>query len=265
MIERILVVNDDGIDSEGVGIAEHIARALAPDVWVVAPDRECSGASASLAHADPVRFEMRAPQRFAIAGRPVDCVLIALHHLMADAPPDLILSGVNRGQNLAEDMTYSGTVGAIKQGLISGIRSIALSQAIKRLDKIFWETAQHYAPDLIRRLIEKGLPKHIALNINFPPVAPSDVAGFAITYQGRREHPLFKMSPPRTDMRGRPYCWLAFEHHLTAPEIGSDLHAVHNGRISVTPIQLDSTDHAAREQLRRDHLGAADFAHQAEA
>ena len=146
MIKRILIVNDDGIDSEGLRIAERIARQIADDVWVAAPDRECSGASASLSFSDPIRFEARAPQRFAIFGRPVDCVMIALYHLMADKPPDLILSGVNRGQNIAEDLTYSGTVGAMKQGLISGVLSIALSQAIDRPDKIFWETAAHYAP-----------------------------------------------------------------------------------------------------------------------
>ena len=260
MIGRILIVNDDGIDSEGLQIAERIAAQLADDVWVVAPDRECSGASASLSFSDPVRFEQRGRQRFAIFGRPVDCVMIALYHLMADKRPDLILSGVNRGQNIAEDLTYSGTVAGAKQGLISGILSMALSQAIDRPNKIFWETAAHFAPDLIRRLLQKGMPRNIALNINFPARAPEEVEGFAITHQGRRDRPLFKMAA-REDPRGRSYCWLDFERYLSVPKIGSDLHAVQSSRISITPIQLDWTDHAAYEKLRHDHLDEMDFDH----
>ena len=241
MIKRILLVNDDGIDAEGLAVGRRIAQSLCDDVWVVAPNRERSGSGCSLSFQDPIRLEQRDEQTFSIDGTPVDCVMVALHHLMIDKKPDLIISGVNHGQNIAEDLIYSGTVSGAMQGLIADCFSVALSQAFGMSGKpqLQWETAEHYAPKIIKTMVEtqtKG-----AFNINFPDRTIGDVEGVAMTHQGRREFPLLRMIA-RTDPRNRPYYWMGFNRHLFVPEEGSDIHAVYGGKISITPLQLNWTD-----------------------
>ncbi len=240
---RILVTNDDGIHAPGLEACANIARALSKDVWIVAPESDQSGVSHSLSLNDPLRLRAIEGKRFAVKGTPTDCVIMAVRHLLAEQKPDLILSGVNRGMNLAEDVTYSGTVAAAMEGTVLGIPSVALSQCLgpeRRGDDAF-STAEAHAPGIIRKILKEGIPAGRLVNINFPAVDADEVAGLQVTVQGRRDQELLKIDP-RHDGRGNPYYWIAFHRRKwTSPE-GTDLGAVENKFISVTPLRIDLTD-----------------------
>ena len=180
---RILVTNDDGIHSPGLTVAETIAKSLSDDVWIVAPENEQSGASHSLTLASPLRLRKIAEKCFAVSGTPTDCVMMAALQILKNQPPDLVLSGVNWGSNLADDVTYSGTIAGAMEGCALGIRSIAMSQAYDEegRDKIDWSPGELHGPALIRRLLEAGWPDGTLININFPgcPAAESYSEGMA--------------------------------------------------------------------------------------
>ncbi len=241
---RILVTNDDGIHAPGLAIAEAIARELSSDIWVVAPESDQSGVSHSLSLNDPLRLRQADERRFAVKGTPTDCVIMAVRHLMNEALPDLVISGVNRGQNAADDVTYSGTVAAAMEGTILGIPSIALSQAYRgpvKRDEIPWACAQEHAPGVIRKVLAEGIPQGVLVNINFPACRPADVRGVAVSVQGRRDQAMLRIDP-RLDGRGNPYFWVAFTREPFALHAGTDLAALDDNRISVTPLRLDLTD-----------------------
>ena len=180
---RILITNDDGIHAPGLVAAEKIARALADDVWIVAPETEQSGASHSLTLALPLRLREIDARRFAVTGTPTDCVMMACAHVMKDSPPTLILSGVNRGSNLADDVTYSGTIAGAMEGCALGIPSIALSQSYGWTENagVNWSSATTCGPPLIRRLVEIGWPQDVLMNVNFPDCAGGESAAVEIT------------------------------------------------------------------------------------
>jgi 5'-nucleotidase len=249
---RILCTNDDGIHATGLGVLERVARQFSDDVWVVAPEIEQSGASRALTLTAPVRVRAAGPKRFAVSGTPTDCVLLAVHELVEGARPDLLLSGVNRGQNIAEDVTLSGTIAGAIQGMQLGIPSIALSQSkgLRSDGAIAWDTAESHAPAVISTLLEVGWPAEVVMNVNFPDVAPEQVAGVEVTRQGRRDQHIV-YADKRTDLRGETYFWLGFRGRPSAPPDGTDLAAVYAGRISVTPLHLELTDMLAAERLRR--------------
>ena len=241
---RILITNDDGIHAPGLSVCEEIARALSDDVWIVAPETDQSGVSHSLSLNDPLRLRKVADRHFAVKGTPTDCVIMGVRHIMADRLPDLLLSGVNRGQNVAEDVTYSGTIAGAMEGTILGVPSIALSQAygVNTREKPYWETTLKHGPDLIRRVLQEGIPRDVLINVNFPDCPPQDVKGIAVTMQGKRDQELLRIDA-RHDGRGNPYYWLAFARKpRPAAADGTDLAAVGNGRISVTALRLDLTD-----------------------
>jgi 5'-nucleotidase len=241
---RILLTNDDGIHAPGLGILEKIAGGLSDDIWVVAPETDQSGVSHSLSLNDPLRLREVGPRHFAVKGTPTDCVIMAVRHVIEGGAPDLVLAGVNRGQNVAEDVTYSGTIAGAIEGTILGIPSIALSQAygLTTRQNPHWETAMRYGPDLIRRVLAEGMPRDVLVNINFPDCAPDQIKGVAVTTQGKRDQDLLRIEP-RLDGRGNPYFWLAFaRRERSEPAGGTDLSAVANNRISVTPLRLDLTD-----------------------
>lgn len=240
---RILVTNDDGIHAPGLKALESIARALSDDVWVVAPETDQSGVSHSLSLNDPLRLREISPRHFAVKGTPTDCVIMGVRHLMKDAKPDLVLSGVNRGQNVAEDVTYSGTIAAAMEGTILGVPSIALSQAYgweTRANPHF-ETAVAHGPAVIRKLLEGGIPPMSLANVNFPDCLPDEVQGTSITVQGVRDQALLTIDP-RMDGRGNPYYWVAFVREKPTLLQGTDLYALSEKRISITPLRLDLTD-----------------------
>lgn len=240
---RILVTNDDGIHAPGLAVCEEIARALADDVWVVAPETDQSGVSHSLSLNDPLRLREVGKRRFAVKGTPTDCVIMGVRHIL-DAPPTLILSGVNRGQNVAEDVSYSGTVAGAIEGTVLGITSFALSQAygVETRQKPHWETARRAAPDIVRRTLAAGVSPGVLVNVNFPDCPPEAVAGIAVTAQGKRDQELLRIDA-RHDGRGNPYYWIAFARRGQAePAHGTDLSALAGNFISVTPLRLDLTD-----------------------
>lgn len=249
---RILITNDDGIHAPGLIAAEKIARALTDDVWIVAPETEQSGASHSLTLALPLRLREIDARRFAVTGTPTDCVMMACAHVMKDAPPTLILSGVNRGSNLADDVTYSGTIAGAMEGCALGIPSIAMSQAygFEPHSDIRWNCGETHAPGLIRKLVEIGWPKDVLMNVNFPDRAPDAVAGTEITAQGKRDLQTAALER-RIDARGFPYFWIGFKRVRSNPHEGTDLRAIYDGRISVTPLHLNLTEHGEVERLRR--------------
>ena len=240
---RILCTNDDGIHAPGLAALERIARTLSDDVWVIAPETDQSGVSHSLSLNDPLRLREIGKKHFAIKGTPTECVIMGVRHIMFENRPDLILSGVNRGQNVAEDVSYSGTIAGAIEGTILGIPSIALSQAYGPggRDAVKWACAEHHAPAVIRKVLELGMPPNTLVNVNFPDCPPEEVQGIEACTQGQRNQELLRLDQ-RRDGRGNPYFWIAFEKRRTTPDNGTDLWAIANGRISVTPLRLDLTD-----------------------
>jgi 5'-nucleotidase len=183
-------------------------------------------------------------RRFAIKGTPTDCVIMGVRHILSGKAPDLVLSGVNRGSNTGEDVTYSGTIAGAMEGTILGIPSVALSQAYSPDTRLrpHWQTALHYAPDLIRKILDAGMPRDVLVNINFPDCLPGDVNGIAVTSQGRREQEWIRIEP-RHDGRGIPYFWVAFTRGEQPSAMhGTDLSALADKRIAVTPLRVDMTD-----------------------
>src|ERR1700726_2016557 len=205
---RILLTNDDGVHARGLGVLEEIARALSDDIWVVAPETDQSGVSHSLSINDPLRLREIGPRHFAVKGTPTDCVIIGTRYVIPDGKPDLVLSGVNRGRNAAEDVTYSGTVAGAMEGAVLGIPSFALSQAYRAASRKqpHWQTALQHAPDLIQRVLKTGVPRDVLVNVNFPDCPPEAVTGIAVTSQGKRDMELLHIEP-RVDGRGNPYYW----------------------------------------------------------
>jgi len=246
---RILVTNDDGIHAPGLKVLERIARALSKDVWVAAPEFEQSGASHSLTLTMPLRVRRIARRRFAIRGTPTDCVMLAVCKLIGGRRPDLVLSGVNRGGNLAEDVTYSGTIAAAMEGTILNIPSVALSQCYGDGARVPWDTAQRHGAEVVRQLVEAGWPAHVLMNVNFPDCPPEQVQGTEICRQGKRDASELFIDE-RVDARAQTYYWLGFRRQESQPEDGTDLAAVANDRIAVTPLHLDLTERQLLGKLR---------------
>ncbi len=247
---RILVSNDDGIHAPGLAVAEKIARTLSDDIWVVAPESEQSGASHSLTLTLPLRLRQAGHQRYALSGTPTGCVMMAGIHLMKERLPDLVISGVNRGFNVADDVTYSGTVAAAMEGTVLGIPSIAMSQAVGGRDETeeIWSCAERHGPGLVKRLVDVGWPKDVLLNINFPALPPSKVKRVAVTAQGARDQSMLRLDE-RVDARGRTYFWVGFKRIFSDPESGTDLRAIYEGHISVTPLHLNLTEFREQQRL----------------
>ena len=249
---RILLTNDDGIEAEGLASLERIARELSDDVWTVAPAVEQSGKGRGITLTDPLRVNRVNDRRFAVTGTPTDCVVLAVNDLMADHRPDLVLSGVNRGHNVGEDCSYSGTVAGALQGMAFGIRSIALSQSLERFhDEVtaHWETAEAFAPAIINRLLDQEWREGVVMNVNFPALPPELVKQVEVTRQGFRD--IGEMhAVRRTDLRGRDYYWMSFRGAKQEHADGTDLRAMDEGRISVTPLHIDLTHRESVHDLK---------------
>ncbi|UJW73507.1 5'/3'-nucleotidase SurE [Rhizobium sp. SL42] len=245
---RILLTNDDGIHAEGLAVLERIARTLSDDVWIVAPETDQSGLAHSLTLSEPLRLREVGEKRFALRGTPTDCVIMAIRKVL-DRKPDLVLSGVNAGGNIADDVTYSGTVAGAIEGTVHGVRSFALSQVYDYVARtpVPWDVAETHAPDLIRKLSTVDLPPGTFLNLNFPCALPQEVAGVEVTGQGKLD---FGLSvEERNDNRGVPYFWLQFGDRKGDFRAGTDLQAMREKKISVTPLKLDMTDYAVQDRV----------------
>ena len=242
--KRILVTNDDGIHSPGLDICAEIAATLADEVWVVAPEHDQSGVAHSLSLNDPLRLRKVGDRRFAVRGTPTDCVIMGARHVLDGKDIDLVLSGVNRGRNVGEDVIYSGTVAGAMEGALLGIPSIALSQSYKSRSgqPPHWDTGLRYAPDMIRRILSRGVERDVLININFPDCRPEEVKGIAVTPLGRRRQERLHIDK-RMDGRGNPYYWIAYSvQHAIKPEHGSDIAALEDHCVAVTPLKIDITD-----------------------
>lgn len=235
---RILVTNDDGIHAPGLKVLERVARRLSSDVWVVAPESEHSGASHALTLRRPLQVHRLGVRRYATSGTPTDCVLIAVKHIMEKRAPDLILSGVNRGANLGEDVIYSGTVAAALEGALLGIPAIAFSQVRKGNDVPF-KTAEAFAPDIVRRLVKLEWPKGVLMNVNFPPLPASQVKGIRVGPQGRR------LTGTQVKFANDPFArevlWIGDFLTDETDDPATDLGAIGDDMIAITPLQFDLT------------------------
>jgi 5'-nucleotidase len=248
---RILLTNDDGYHAPGLKVLGAIAATLSDDIWVIAPAEEQSGTGHSLTLTRPLRIRRFTERRFAVAGTPTDAVMLALAQIMKDSPPDLILSGVNRGANLAEDVTYSGTVSAAMEGALAGVRSIALSQLYDREgmgDSVPFDTAAAWGTRVLAPLIDAPLAPRTLVNINFPARPADAVKGIRIVHQGLRDYGRLKIVT-NTDPRGYPYHWFAMGETEATPAPGTDLEAVADGYVAVTPLHLDLTHTASLAML----------------
>jgi 5'-nucleotidase len=246
---RILVSNDDGIHSPGLKILERMARSLSRDVWVVAPETEQSAAGHSLTLTVPLRVRKVSARRFAVGGTPTDSVLLGVNEIVKGRKPDLVLSGINAGGNLGEDITYSGTVAAAMEATLLHIPAIALSQVRKNGVPVRWSTAAHYGVDVIQRLVAEGWPGNVLMNVNFPDVPHDHVQGIEATRQGRRK--IGGRLNNGIDPRGHPYIWIGTERDEDPSFSGSDLEAVHANQISITPLCLDFTHRPTLTALKK--------------
>ena len=245
---RILVTNDDGIHAPGLKVLETIARRLGGEVWVVAPETNQSGASHSLTLSRPLRIRRISARHYAVDGTPTDCVLLALQKIL-DGAADLVLSGVNHGSNLGEDVTYSGTVAAAMEATVLGVRAVALSQSCRNGHPVKWGTAERFAPAILERLCAAPWPEGVLVNINFPDRVSASVEGVRVTRQGKRK--VGDALVERIDPRGEPYYWIGALREEERWAEGTDLAAIADGYISVTPVHLDLTHHQSLESFRK--------------
>ena len=245
---RILVTNDDGIHAPGLKTLERIAKAVSKDVWVVAPETEQSATSHSLTLRRPLHSRKLGSRRFTVDGTPTDCVLVAQHKILAERPADLVLSGVNHGANLGEDVHYSGTVAAAMEAAMLGAHAIAFSQLRLPDRSIKWATAEAYGPAVIRGLAGMAWPKDLLINVNFPACAADDVTGIQVCSQGRRDQGIDIVEGKNPF--GRPFLWIGNFSSDKSAQANSDLRATEEGAVSITPLHLDLTHRATLKSLR---------------
>lgn len=245
---RVLLCNDDGMRAPGLLLLERIVRDLAAEVWVVAPEREQSATGHALTIHSPLRLYEHGPRRIGVDGTPTDAVLLALRHIMVDSPPDLVISGINRGGNIGGDVTYSGTVGAAIEAALCGVPAIALSQNTTPGAEAKWQTAEAFAAEVLRTIVGLDWPADVVINVNFPDVMPADVRGVQAARLGFRK-PGGEIVSGR-DPADKPYLWISTRREVRAVEPGTDVHAAEEGWIAVTPLALDLTCAATLASLR---------------
>lgn len=249
IFDRILLTNDDGYDAPGLTILEQVATTLAREIWIVAPAEDQSGTSHSLSLHAPLRVHRKGERRFAVRGTPGDCVAIAIGHLMADAPPDVVLSGVNRGANLGTETVFSGTVGAAMTSMLLGVPAIALSQAFTDRDAVPWNTALEHAPDVIRRLAALGWDSDACINVNFPARPANEVGPPKVTTQGAGVLQGVEVVS-RRDPREIDYHWLKLSRAPREDAADSETTALAAGHVTITPLKFERTHEAALARLR---------------
>ncbi len=241
---RILVTNDDGYRAEGLRTLAEAVRPLG-DVRVVAPDREQSATSHSLTLQNPLRVKTRGEGVQAVDGTPTDCVILAIRALLEE-PPDIVLSGINHGANLGDDVLYSGTVAAAMEATILGVPGVAISLVGAEEHLAAWGPA---VARVLARLLPRAIPKDTLLNVNLPPVPPAEAKGVRVTTLGRREY--LGSLTRATDPNGREYFWIGGGESRWWGGPDSDFRAIHDGYVSVTPLHLDLTNYTLREELAR--------------
>ncbi|OLE64691.1 MAG: 5'/3'-nucleotidase SurE [Acidobacteria bacterium 13_1_20CM_2_68_14] len=245
----ILITNDDGYGAEGLKALEESLAEIGT-VWVIAPDREQSGQGHALTLNDPLRFHKRGPRHFVVQGTPTDCVYLGIHAILkAEGRPRLVVSGINRGYNLGDDITYSGTVSAAFEATLMSLPAFAISQEIRADSPVDFGAAGRFARVLAREILERGMPADTLFNVNVPRRPPR---GVRVTHQGRRIYPGGVIE--RTDPKGRTYYWIGAQSADWEDDPKSDFAALGDGFVSVTPLHLDLTNYKVMDQLRRWNL-----------
>ena len=258
---RILITNDDGITADGIKILRRIANEFSNDVWVVAPEHEKSGASHALSFQNELTLKKYEDKSFSVNGTPSDCVAIGISNVLKDKRPDIILSGINSGCNVGEDVTYSGTIAAAMEGLIRRIPSIAISQNYEagKKNQISWDSSQFFLKNVLVDLTNQGWSNNVFMNINFPYCSAEKVKSIQVTTQGNRDTDDLiinevEASKFRFGLRRR----LEENAKLNLPPLNegikgymTDVEAIANQHISVTPFHLDLTHHKSLEDLKK--------------
>ena len=245
---QVLVCNDDGINAPGLKLLEKVLTSLAREVWVAAPETEQSAVSHSLTLRRPLRIRKLSARHFALDGTPTDCVLMGINEIMKSTPPDLVVSGVNRGGNLGEDVTYSGTVAAAMEGTLLGVPSVALSQVYADGHPVKWATAEKWTAKVLKKLTAESWPPGVLINVNFPDVTAANVTGIEIARQGRRKIGSDLVSG--TDPRGETYYWIGAQRREEHYRKGNDLEAINRASVSVTPLTMDLTHGPTLKKLK---------------
>jgi len=246
---RILLTNDDGINAIGFGALQKIAAALSDEVWCVAPETDQSGTAHSLTLHEPLRCRMLSERTYSVRGTPTDCAIMAVHNLMPQKP-DLVLSGINHGENAGADVTYSGTIAGAIEGTLLGVPSIALSLSLsgRKPSTGHWDSPVKHAPALIQRLVAAGWPQDVLINLNFPDRPPGETLPALVARQSTHEGTLWNVHD-RTDGRGQPYFWVGYEGRDAGAPEGTDIWAIQRGHIAITPLHLDLTHDATLAKL----------------
>jgi 5'-nucleotidase len=252
VLNRVMLTNDDGIEAPGMQVMEEIAAQIAREVWVVAPEHDQSGQSHAISLHHALRVSQRGQNRFGVTGTPGDCAAMGLCHIMKDTPPDLVLSGVNRGLNLGMETVFSGTVGGAMTAMMLGVPALALSQAFTNRDAVPWDTARTLGPEVVRKLLAIGWGKRAVLNVNFPPIPAHEAGPITLARQGEGMVAGMHVET-RVDPRGMTYHWLNFKRGEIQQGPESDYSAMRAGKIVVTPLRYDRTDDEAYAGLM-EHL-----------
>ncbi len=242
LFERILLTNDDGILSDGLNTLRQAAEAICDEVWVVAPEQDQSGTSASISLHAPLRLREVSPRVYAVIGTPCDSVIMAVRHLLKDRAPDLVMSGINRGINLSDDLLFSGTTNAAITASFLGCRAIAFSQSYRAPDAVKWQAGGVWTERVLRQLKESGWAAGECFNVNFPDCEPDAISKVEFVRQGKGSV-LEVAVESRMDMRRKPYFWFGFTRAPQAGEEDTDVAAIKRGSISVTPLKIDRTNY----------------------
>lgn len=238
-LPRIMVTNDDGFDAPGLAALAEAAQDFAHEVWVIAPDRDQSGSGQSMSLHHPLRCWPKGDRRWEISGTPADCVAVALSHLMAKTKPSLILSGINSGANIGDDVNLSGTLGAAFAGLLLGVPSIAFSQDYTTRQNVRWDTARAIVPKLLTHFLAKGWRKDTCLSVNIPDRPAAEISGFTWTRQASRTTAGVTIER-REDLREKSYFWInLYDHDKPGKDENTDDAVLRRGEVTVTPLGLD--------------------------
>jgi 5'-nucleotidase len=247
---RILITNDDGIEAEGLRVLARVANELSQDVWTCAPISEASGVGHGMTLHRPLRIRRLGPSTFTVDGTPTDCVLLAINDLLGERKPDLVLSGVNHGSNIGDDVTYSGTIGGAMEATLLGIPAVALSLATDNNPAPYWASVEMHAPGIIRQLMAEPWPSETLFSINFPNCPAEQVRGVRVLRHGTRK--IGDEITHHRDPRGRQYTWIgAARSHAKEPEHDADVSIIEQNFITVTPLHMDLTNHAVLERYRQ--------------
>lgn len=242
-VGRILISNDDGIDATGITILREIATHLSDDIWVIAPNDNRSGASRSITLRRDVVIEETAPKTYICSGTPSDCIIFGMTQIL-DAPPDLVLTGINHGMNVADDILYSGTVAGAMEASLLGVPAIALSQRHGRNDPIDYAASRLYGTKVIRHILDMSIPQRTVMNVNFPKTDPAEIKGMKAAHLDRH-----KLGDVIVNGGAPNHYRLGPLHSDPETGVGSDRAVLNDGWISLTPLMMDVTSHQMLDQV----------------